>query len=146
MKEVKHCEHCGQTMMIYRRSIRLNMLQCLRRLYFNHKKEAVKINTVSPISNTIADFPKLRFWGLIEAGDNGTWRITEAGIGFILGKIQVKKYIYLYNNEPQPTPIDQENPLIWAWQIAPQEISKEIVLADAMQYPYKQESGQLNFL
>lgn len=146
MSDVKCCPHCGQTMMIYRRNIRVNMLRMLRILYFKYGFDWKMVNDIDERMLMQADFPKLRFWGLIEAGENTTWRITPSGVQFILGHKQVLKYVWVYNNTQQNAPIDSINPLIWAWDVKPQEISKEIVLADAIQYPYKQESGQFNFL
>ena len=42
-------------------------------------------------------------------------------------------------------PDGEQNIMIWAWEIAPQEISKDIVLRDAVAYPYEKDK-QLNFL
>ena len=140
--EIKICECCGQKMMIYRRNIRKCMLFCLRKLFFKHGTNYVKAYEVDTDVLMLSDFQKLQYWRLIEAGDGCTWRITPLGIDFIMGRIQIKKYVFVYNQELQSEPEGEINPLIWCWQIAPQEISKEIVLSDAVQYP-RVENDQL---
>lgn len=44
-------------------------------------------------------FPKLRHWGLIEAGERGEWRPTQRGVDFLEGRITVPKRVYVFNNE-----------------------------------------------
>lgn len=133
--KVKICQCCGQKMMIYRRAIRLPMLRVLRNLFFDNGKNFVKARLIRGYDGG-GDFAKLRLWGFIAEGkDSLTWGITEHGIDFILGRVQAKKYIYIYNQTIQSEPDGEVNPLIWCWEIAPQEISKEIVLADAVAYP-----------
>lgn len=130
--------------MIYRRSIRLNMLWCLRRLYFEHGLNWKKVTEIDERVNIGSNFPLLRYWGLIES-EEPRHRITLKGIDFILGRVQINKYIWLYNQVLQQSPTEEDNPLIWAWSIAPQEISKELVLADAVAYQ-RNENKQYNFI
>lgn len=144
MKKVKVCHCCGQIMMIYRRTIRLNMLCCLRKLFFAYKYEAVKAHALEPDGVLSADFEKLRYWGLIESVEGNLWKITAKGIAFILGRTSIPKYIWLYNQQAQPMPDGEQNPEIFCWDIAPEKISKEIVLRDARSYPVEDEK-QMNF-
>lgn len=54
-----------------------------------------------------SDFPKLRFWGLLERqerinGDrktSGYFRLTDAGIQFVERRITVPMFMYLYNDK-----------------------------------------------
>lgn len=135
MSEIKVCQCCGQRMMIYRRSIRKCMLFCLRKLFFKHGRGFLKVHDLESDGILSADFEKIRYWSLLEKGDNNTWGISDFGIDFILGRVQIPKYIFIYNQELQGEPIGEENPLIWCWDIAPQEISKESVLSEAVHYP-----------
>jgi len=141
--KVKKCPHCGQNMMIYRRNIRKNMLWCLRQLWFLHKFKPVKVVDLSPLSNINSDFTKLAYWGLVEYADNNLWKITERGILFILGRTQIPKYKWIYDNKIQADPEDEINPLIYSWEISPQTISKQTVLADALRYPYEPRTPDL---
>jgi len=54
-----------------------------------------------------SDFPKLRYWGLIQALDgkredgssrNGYYIITEQGRMFVQNKISLPKYMHIYNS------------------------------------------------
>jgi hypothetical protein len=130
----KRCPHCGQLMAVYRRNIRANMVHCLRLLHFQHKGAYVKANGITPVTRVISDFPKLRFWGLIERHpDLELWRITGLGVDFILGRIRVKKYIWVYDNMVQPDPVGEPNPLISAMEIDPEFYCKVKALAEARQ-------------
>lgn len=133
-KEIKHCPCCGQVMMVYRRNIRKCMLYCLRTLFFKYKYEWKKVIEIDERVNIGSNFPLLRHWGLIESEEQ-RYRITKKGVCFILGKIAIPKYVWLYNEEIQNEPDGEVNPLIFCWDIAPQEISKETVLEDARAYP-----------
>lgn len=57
-------------------------------------------NTVSTVLGN-REYPKLRYWGLLEAqGDeNGLWRITPEGVQFVLGALSVPKTVLLYDGK-----------------------------------------------
>lgn len=143
MKNVKVCPHCHQTMMIYRRGIRKFMLFCIRKLFFKYGYESIKTRDLEPIAAMNSNFELLAHWGLIESVEGSRWKITRRGVDFILGKIEIHKYVWIYDNKLQPKPEDEENPMIRVWDICPQEISKEIVLRDARSYPVEEEK-QIN--
>lgn len=143
---IEYCEHCGQKMMVYRRSIRKNMLYMLRRLGLDFGFKAVKVRELDNRTVMESDFPKLRYWGLIhKIPETTSYRITQKGVDFILGRITVEKYKWIYNQQVQDDPLDQENPEIYCWEIVPEEISKEIVLEDALKYSDVKE-GQLELV
>jgi len=108
-----NCPCCNQFVKAYQRSISSSMANGLIKLY-----DIVGINTVFHLEETLrdnnltafvrSDFPKLRFWGLIEQlegiredGSNraGNYKITQRGEYFILNKLKVVKYVYVYNNK-----------------------------------------------
>lgn len=130
--QIEYCEHCGQKMMVYRRNIRLGMARALRDLFKTRKRGKAKVSDFSWPRGIMADFTKLKYWGLIESPEPEHWQITQRGILFILGKIAIPKYRWIYNNQ-----IKQDagpNKKIFVWDIEPEEISKESVLADASHY------------
>lgn len=107
------CPCCNQFAKVYKRRINVVMSRTLIRLYhlyqqnplYHHVKEIV-----SGISDTgTNDFSKLLYWGLIEekvkdptntkTRTSGYWRISQKGIDFVLNKISVPSYCYVYNGE-----------------------------------------------
>jgi hypothetical protein len=144
MSEVKVCPHCKQKMMIYQWQMTPNNLSMLRVLFFNHGYEYKKVSELDERQIMQVNFPKMRHWGLIEGGENNTWRMTSLGVDFILGRRQIFKFVWLYNKTAQNPPDGFVNPLIWAWDVSPKKITKETVLADAVKYP-REEAKQLNF-
>lgn len=145
MSEIKYCPHCKQKMMIYTWRIDIRNLTMMRRLFFNYGYEFKTVSELDERQKMQANFPKMRHFGLIEAGESNTWRMTPLGVDFILGRKQVVKYVWLYNKTPQNAPDGFDNPLVWAWDVKPTLITKETVLADAVKYP-REEAKQLNFL
>jgi len=104
-------------------------------------KKGVELN---PLANGVADFTKLKYWGLIEENKlkKSYYRITDLGARFIRGMVAIPKFKWVYKKNIQPDPIDKENPLIYCWDVKWKEISKEIVLRDAEMYPYKPTTQQ----
>ena len=139
MKNITKCDKCGQSMTLYRRNIRIQSIQLLRKLYFEFVHQTVKVSDLSNETHMVVDFTKLRYWGLIRSEGNNKYSITELGIAFILGRAHILKYKFVYNNIVQPNPEDELNPLIQVWDIKPEVISRETVLRDAKKYPHKPE-------
>jgi len=113
LKKGVECPCCNQFVKLYKRKINLVMTTCLIRLYhlyyknpsYHHVKEIV-----SGISDTgTNDFSKLAYWNLIEEKQkdpkntktrtSGYWRITDKGLDFVLGKINVPSHCYVYNTK-----------------------------------------------
>ncbi len=110
----EHCPVCGQYVKLYKRKINSSMAHAIIILYHynrNHPAEWMHILeyfTGMKLSTAFGDAPKLRHWGLIEKKegekedgnpDNGYYRITQKGIDFVEKKLQISKYVFLYNNE-----------------------------------------------
>lgn len=65
---------------------------------FGHVEDFFKKENIS--SSIRGDFPKLRFWGLIEPGvTDGYYRITNKGFLFVECKTKVESNVMLYNNK-----------------------------------------------
>ena len=110
------CECCGQFVKEYYRPLNASMVRGLI-LYRNrfrvdgfadwiHMERWFK--SIDGLSDGVrGDFPKMRFWGLIEKcigyrpdGSNrvGLYRITPKGVNFVDGEIKVRHRVHLYNN------------------------------------------------
>ena len=109
------CPCCGQLAKVYKRSINSTMALALCLIYQHFAKNPdhawvhipqflIQVKRDSTIAG--GDVVKLRYWGLLERvvgerddGSNrlGHYKITEIGKQFVLGKIAVPKYVYLYN-------------------------------------------------
>lgn len=132
---VQNCPNCGQLMQVYRRAIRRKMVQMLSSLLKEHGDAAVK-STRIPGYDGGGDFAKLRYWWLIRPGEQAlTWCITARGVDFLIGRISVKKYVWIYDDKIQPPPADAKNPEVFAYDIAPEIINKETALRDSMPMP-----------
>ena len=64
--------------------------------------------TVNIASSIRGDVPKLCHYGLLErapgkredgSSRNGYYRVTAKGIAFVAGKLEVPRYVILYNNK-----------------------------------------------
>ena len=110
MAQHEHCPSCGQRTFIYARSISANQIRALL-LLNEHEDKWIGVKTTQLSINVrlVSDFPKLRFWGLINRGsEHNTWRITETGVAFLKGEIPVDKYVFIFNNETQEQPEDSK--------------------------------------
>ncbi|KKM14393.1 hypothetical protein LCGC14_1706580 [marine sediment metagenome] len=98
MTEIQYCEACAQKMMVYRRSVRRNMIQGLIILADGVPKKTVELG-LSPGARS--DFTTLRFFGLIYRDlykNRFKWMITQQGKLFLQGKTSIPKYAYIFNN------------------------------------------------
>jgi hypothetical protein len=123
VKEAKHflrenaekgcvCPACGQHVQIYARQITSSMVFALAIIYHQKTDEYIHVENILKKYDcppaTRGDFPKLRFWNLIEpkpgsrddgSERNGYYRITEHGKSFLTGKLSVPAKIFIYNNK-----------------------------------------------
>jgi hypothetical protein len=102
------CPVCGQTAKLYPRKLSAGLARLLvdicrqtkdyppRDRWVNISKDLI-VHSDHPIPR---DYSILRFWGLLEpaAGCPAHWRITDTGIAFVEGRMEVPRLIYLYNN------------------------------------------------
>lgn len=79
--------------------------------------ESVRSSELSSHVSLNCDFSKLRFWGLIKAGiKSNTWAITTKGLSFLMGRTQIDKYVFVFNNKTWPQPEDsnvEQEQLYW---------------------------------
>lgn len=112
------CPCCDQVVKMYKRKLNSAMAIALYQIFKASKADDYDYihveNTLNNLPNLPAsirgDFPKLRFWGLIEplvekredgSNRNGMYRITMAGVNFIWGKSTTYSHVFLYNNTAQ---------------------------------------------
>lgn len=102
------CPCCGRFSKIYRRCITSTMARQLIEFYkaggaedWTHTK--VVVNNRSGAG----DFSKLRYWGLIEKKprdedqqqkSNGYWQITHTGFEFLMNRVSLPKYAYVFDD------------------------------------------------
>lgn len=106
------CPCCDQHVKMYRRKLTSSMAWVLIMMYrddlteFSHIEDYLKKKDIP--SGVRGDFPKLRYWVLIEKEEvkredgssrNGNYRLTDKGIQFVKGLIKVPKYVKIYNSK-----------------------------------------------
>ena len=102
------CPVCGQTAKLYPRKLSSAMARFLVDIYSLTSKQRPEMRWVNISKDMIDraskhvshDYSKLRFWGLLEPSpkDSAMWRITEAGIAFVEGRMVAPHTAYVYNN------------------------------------------------
>lgn len=110
------CPCCQQNARVYHRPLNSSMAAVLKAIYLctpEYYKEGYLhvenyLKTLNCPASIRGDFPKLRFWELIEAKSelrednsthNGYYRITTKGENFVEGLIEVPKQVFIYNNK-----------------------------------------------
>lgn len=114
------CPCCGQFAKLYARNLNKGMAGAMVGIFLMSRQKAgdwVHVNREiignSRLPDFVTngaksrDFSVLRFWGLIEERINidkvtrtsGQWKLTEHGVGFVLGRSKVHKTVVVYNNQ-----------------------------------------------
>ena len=123
---VVYCPNCNQKVMVYRRSIRVDMLAALAKAA--ESAESFKVSDFDFNKGVNADFTKMKFWGLISDMGHNTWKVSGLAYEFLAGKIQIPKYVYIYNDKNQGDPDSERSPLIYANEIDENFISRDYAL------------------
>jgi len=102
MSKHKHCEHCGASMVEYKRGFNVGLARCI---YQISRRGGINVDVSQMgLSNSeYSNFGRLRFWGLVEQDRNfdnkakgGVWSMTEKGWEFAKGNIEIPKYVMTY--------------------------------------------------
>lgn len=106
------CPCCGQLAKVYVRKLNCGMCEVLEILNDITEKRRTGFSPHDVVwihvSNELAElkinaankeYSKLRFWGFIEIGKNGYWRVTAKGERFVRGITTAPKAIYLFNGK-----------------------------------------------
>ena len=109
------CPVCNQYCKLYKRKLSSGMVKALIKLAtvqskFNMVEIKIWVDA-SKLNLAGGDYAKLRWWDLVEhrklrkdekesnlKKDSGKWRVTQDGIKFLSGEIEVPRYIFIYNN------------------------------------------------
>jgi hypothetical protein len=93
------CPVCHQNAKVYRRTINASMARSLVRMYRIAGLDTINITKAIPADSR--EEGKLRYWGLVEsAGKRGLWRVTEKGRDWLLLRVTVPRYCYVYDDVP----------------------------------------------
>lgn len=144
MKHADRCVTCGQTVQVYRRTIRPNMVWCLKRLYEQHGFQAKKTTEIDERKVVESDFTKLKYWGLIEGDGHNRYNITPLGFQFLYGHASVPKYKWIYAGRVQPDPPGEPNPLIEVTDIIESMMGRDRALKESQPVKqFGQKQGEL---
>lgn len=122
INEGVECPCCTQFVKMYRRKITSSMAYALILIANSGKRDYFHVEDYLKGENCPAairgDFPKLRYWGLIEAEEskredgskrNGYYKITQKGIDFVQCKIVVPEAMYIFKNKAYNRPMENDS-------------------------------------
>lgn len=114
------CPCCTQYAKTYTRQLNSGMAASLLAIYQRTKQLAPKdgwlhipkdfVGADKKLATVLGnrEYARLRYWGLLEHNDgpnadsdtkgSGVWRLTKLGEDFVLGEVEVPKWIALYDN------------------------------------------------
>lgn len=109
------CPLCGQNAKVYRRNLNSGMAVALLTMVAAEQSPGQwlhKPTVLRGVASAARDESLLRFWGLLEeqkelrpdGGRAGYWRVTGDGWRWAHGKIEVPKYVDVYNGRPRGAP------------------------------------------
>lgn len=110
LEEGERCPCCDQFAKIYTRKLNSGMGRSLIAMYQVDRDQGwIHLPTRIPLRSR--EEGKLRFWGLVEesteprddGGRAGWWRMTDAGVAFVLCRTRIHSHVRIYNNEPLGT-------------------------------------------
>lgn len=99
------CPACDQFAKVYRRNIYATLAKHLISMWTMGGPHRRFLSLSQDLSQGGGDMGKMRYWGLVEEestvlGENGRqgyWRLTTLGVDFVLGRVTLPKYAYIYD-------------------------------------------------
>ena len=93
---VSICPNCGHKICEYKHSINKTLVGCLARL--NALGGRARLDKMGLDNTHFNNFQKLRYFGLaVPSGENSEWQITNNGIWFLQGRIQISRFVITRN-------------------------------------------------
>lgn len=95
------CPCCTRMAKVYKRTIYRGMATSLITLYKESQKRFLHWSKIKEFDGPLGgNFALLRYWDLVEEGAEGnSWRITQKGIDFVSGEIDLPKHALIYDGE-----------------------------------------------
>lgn len=86
------CPTCGRKLVEYKHNINKTLVSGLARL--NAMGGRARLDNMGLDNTTFNNFQKLRYFGLaVPSGENSEWQITDRGIWFLQGRIQIPRFV-----------------------------------------------------
>lgn len=90
------CPLCGSKITDYKHSINKTLVECLARLYALGGRS--RLDKLELDNTHFNNFQKLRYFGLaVPTSENSEWQITNQGIWFLQGRIQISRFVITRN-------------------------------------------------
>lgn len=103
---MEHCETCGAKIVKYWHSLNKPLCSAIIKIYRLHGvNKYVKVSDLGFTHNQLANFQKLRYWGLVRKMEEeplakgGFWCITDYGEMFVKGEIRIPKRVETYRSK-----------------------------------------------
>ena len=95
-RNITVCPECGHKVVEYKHSINKTLVSCLSRL--NAMGGRARLDKMQLDNTQFANFQKLRYFGLaIPTNKNNEWQITNHGVWFLQGRIQISRFVLTRN-------------------------------------------------
>ena len=93
---ISFCPVCGSKITDYKHSITKTLVECLARLHAMGGRS--RLDKLGLDNTHFNNFQKLRYFGLaVPTGENSEWQITNQGIWFLQGRIQISRFVITRN-------------------------------------------------
>ena len=93
---ISFCPVCGSKITDYKHSINKTLVECLARLQAMGGRS--RLDKLGLDNTHFNNFQKLRYFGLaVPSGENSEWQITNQGIWFLQGRIQISRFVITRN-------------------------------------------------
>ncbi len=93
---VSICPMCGHKLVEYKHTMNKTLVSCLSRL--NAMGGRARLDKMNLDNTQFANFQKLRYFGLaIPTNEHNEWQITNNGVWFLQGKIQIYRFVITKN-------------------------------------------------
>ena len=93
---VSICPNCGHKVVEYKHSMNKTLVSCLARL--NALGGRARLDKMRLDNTQFSNFQKLRYFHLvIPTNENNEWQITDQGVWFLQGRIQISRFVVTKN-------------------------------------------------